>query len=403
MFISGLTVGMSSVDANAAHDYLDGLHANAVHTWATGLPGEIAAWQSVRPGVRWVSWVDQTGNSLSNSSLLGGTDGGAGRIAYQIGDEPASQHDYDQIVAAIASVRMADPDALTIVNYTGSPNPSFLDQHATLAKADIYSFDNYTRHKDAYASLASIRAAGIKYGLPYWRYMRAYVDKGNPAAVDDSDCRWDAFSGLVYGFTGHTWFVYQSQFNPDFTQALFANGGSFAAAKTSTFAIVAQIDLELANLGRAITQLTSTDVRYIPALSVWQPKGTVSWSAGAGSDPFITNIAAGPGSGTLPELLVGFFVDAAGDHYVMVQNVRHAHAEFPIGGTQSLALQVDFDFGSSGVDATKLLALSRTTGAIDELPLENKGGTKAQLLVTLEAGNVVLFKYATGRPFPLGP
>jgi hypothetical protein len=376
-----------------------------VHTWATGLPGEIGAWQAARPGVRWVSWVDQTGNSLANGSLLGGTDGGmmTGRIGYQVGDEPATQHDYDQITSAIAAIRMADPNALTIVNYTGSPDPSFLDQHATVAKADIYSFDNYTRHKDAYASLSAIRAAGIKHGLPYWRYMRAYTDKSGSPSVDDSDCRWDAFSGLVYGFTGHTWFVYQSQSNPDFTQALFTSAGSFAAAKTSTFAIVAQIDRELANLGRAITQLTSTDVRYIPALSISQPKGTINWSVGAGGDPFITAITAGPGSGTLPEMSVGFFVDADGDHYVMIQNVRHAHAELPIGGTQPLAAQVDLDFGSSGVDATKVLALSRTTGNVEELALESQGGSKARLVVTLDAGNVVLFKYATGRSFALGP
>ena len=404
MFISGLTVGMTGADAPAASAYLDAFHANAVHTWATGLPDEIGAWQGARPGVRWVSWVDLDGKSVANQLLLGGTDGGvAGRIGYQVGDEPPDQAAYDRIIQAVGAIRAVDQDALTIVNYTGSPDPSFLDQHATIAKADVYSYDNYTRHKDTYASLGAIRSAGLKYGLPYWRYLRAYVDTGGTPLVDESDCRWDAMSGLVYGFTGHTWFVYQSQPNPDFTQALFSAPGSFSAPETPLFATVAQLNRELANVGRAITQLTSTDVRYVPATSFLQPGGTTTWTAGAGGDPFVTSLAADPASGAFAEILAGFFVDDAGDRYVIIQNPRHAHAEFPITGTQPLVARVAFDFGASGVDATKVLALSPTTGDVEDVALASDGGAKAHLDVTLDAGHVLLFKYATGRSFALGP
>jgi hypothetical protein len=404
MFISGLNVEMPGADASAATDYFDTFHANAVHLWETGLPAERNDWLSARPGIRWVSWVDPSGKSLSNGQLLGGDDAGvSGRIGYQVSDEPNTQQQFDQIVSGVAAVRAADPDALTIINYPPAPDAGMLDQHALVAHADIYSYDNYDRGNDAYASLAEFRAAGLRHGLPYWRYLRMYINPGGSPQLDDSDCRWDAFAGLIYGFTGHTWFVYQSPTNPQFVQGLFAAPGDFSAAKTPAFALTAQLNLELRNLGRAITQLTSTDVRYIASSPLSQPPATQPWSAGAGGDPFITSVSAGAGSGLFPELLVGFFVDDAGERYVAVQNVRHTDGHFPVNQTQPLVARVDFDFGTGAVDPTNVLSLDPISGAVVPLPLTSQGGTAAQLSATLGAGNLILFKYATGSPFTLGP
>ena len=68
------------------------------------------------------------------------------------------------------------------------------------------------------------------------------------------------FSGLVYGYTGHSWFVYQtdSQLLPDFN-ALFATP-AVGSAPAPLWHTLAQINLEMQHLGRAITQLTSESV-----------------------------------------------------------------------------------------------------------------------------------------------
>ena len=54
-------------------------------------------------------------------------------------------------------------------------------------------------------------------------------------------------------------------------------------AREGAAVTVAEINEELANLGRVVTQLTSTDVRLVIAEDerVTQPLGTVPWAAGA--------------------------------------------------------------------------------------------------------------------------
>src|SRR5262249_32777640 len=130
MFLSALAVSMQGADVAAASDYFDGLHASALHLWASGLPAEMDAWRAARPSARRVAWVDADGKSAANGQVLGGYDGGApGRIGYQIGDEPKTVSDFDRVTQGIAAVRAADPGGLVIVNYAGAPDPVLLDRH----------------------------------------------------------------------------------------------------------------------------------------------------------------------------------------------------------------------------------------------------------------------------------
>ena len=250
--------------------------------------------------------------------------------------------------------------------------------------------------------LCGSRAVGLKYKRPYWRYINCYLSStSSKDAISESDARWDAFGGLVYGYTGHTWFLYQVSPAHNLLPALFTAPGSYAAKKTALFAVVAQINTELLHLGRAITQLTSTGVRYTPSIGLLQPPKTKPFTPGAGGDPFITKIA-GKGGGAV-DYLVGFFRDAANEQYVMLQNVKHTHGDFPIMlFVGPVTFEVDFDFKGTTVDKTKLLSLDKKTGKVVSLPLSSLGGNKARLTVTLAAGDPVLFKYSTGMPFSLG-
>jgi len=408
MFISGLTVTMGAPTAAAVSDYFSVFKATAVHLWQKGLPTAMDGWR-LHGGAttRWVSWLKDDGTSIDGNKVIGGYPAGVpGRIGYQIGDEPPDMAHLKQIEVGVNAARGVDPDALVYVNFSYKAND--IQQQLTYyaqMDADVVSYDSYTQGNKAYYRLDMFRQAGLKQGRPYWRYINAYFDKPpGGKTITESDMRWDAFSGLVYGYTGHTWFLYQIYNNNQLSPAFFDAGDSFAAAKTFRYALAAQINQELLNLGRCITQLTSTDVRYTPSVPLLTPQGTKPWQVGAGGDPYLVGLAPAPGQ-LLLDILVGFFVDDKGERYVMVQNVRHESGSWPIDNDNNGTFRLTFDFGKapSGLDQTQVLGLDRVTGKVQALALTPLSGGKAQLDVTLAAGNPVLFKYATGVPFALGP
>ncbi|MFO0673860.1 MAG: hypothetical protein U0235_30275 [Polyangiaceae bacterium] len=197
--------------ASQVADYFDAFGANAVHTWATGLPARIDAFRAANhAGFRYVSWVEKDGKSLANGQLLGGiAKNSAGRIGFQIGDEPADDAALDVMLASASAVRAADPDALVIVNFADNPNTdALLGRAAANTDVDVLSIDRYTYKDDAYPALARVRAAGLAAAKPYWRYLDSFGTSGD-TSPSESDMRWDAMVGLLYGFTGYTWFIYQ--------------------------------------------------------------------------------------------------------------------------------------------------------------------------------------------------
>ncbi|MFH1808318.1 MAG: hypothetical protein ABIJ09_06230 [Pseudomonadota bacterium] len=409
MFISGLTVVMAAPPADFVHAYFDGFHATAVHLWQTGLPDEQAGWAAAgRSDLRWLSWLNQAGNSSANGQLLGGlTTPPAGRIGYQLWDEPGDYAEFLSMRAGFDAVRGADPGALIVMNHMSGADEveRMCDEYLGNWGGDILSYDAYTRSNSAYGKLALFRERALAHGAPYWRYLKSYYAADGDDPLDASDLRWDAFSGAVYGYTGHTWFLYQIEpTNPDLVPAFFSIKGDFSSATTAEWANAAQLNTELAHLGRALVLLTSTDVRYQSTWAVTQPAGTSAWSAGAGQDPFLSALEPAPGNSFL-ELLVGFFVDDAGETYAMVQNVRHAHGDWPIDSNNPGTARLEFDFSSAPVtvDRSTLLQLEQATGNVVEKSLTPIDGNHSRLDVRLAAGDVFFFKYKTGQPFVLQP
>jgi hypothetical protein len=404
MFISGLTVQMPAPGPAAVSDYFDGFHASAVHLWLDGLPTAMSAWRGPA-NHRFVAWVRDDGTAL-NTQLVGGYPAAVpGRIGYQIGDEPASMAALVQMAQGLAAVRAHDPDALVYVNFSVAPDElaDMLEYYGTTTSGDVISYDRYSRSNSTYNSLEQFRAAGLRFGLPYWAYLRSYRGPGSTDS-SPSDMRWDVYRHATYGFTGYSWFVYQMTLNNDpFIEgvSLFAQTGDFAAGKTPAFAVASGLNVELANLGRTLTQLTSTDVRYLAASVLSQPPGTRDWAAGAGGDPYLTGVSP---RGNLAELLVGFFVDDCGDHYLMVQNPNHTGGSFPVDSASAVTVDLTFDFAAAPADVARdqLQVLDATTGAIGTTPLV-VSGAGATLALTLAAGDARLLKYRTSRPFVVQP
>jgi len=278
-----------------------------------------------------------------------------------------------------------------------------LTEYCTNMDGDLISYDWYHLEQKTYQALERFRQAGLACDKPYWRYLRAYHAPGADPKNSESDLRWDALASLTYGFTGVSWFLYQiTGSSADLAPAFFDSAGSFSATKTSLFTAAAAINQELRNLGRAITQLRSVDVRYVASLL--QPIATKPWTPGAGGNPHLASVGPKPGELFL-DLLVGFFEDDAGEPYVMVQNVRHANADFPLNNALPGTARLVFDFSTAPatLDRTRVEVLDKVSGKVTTLKLTALGGDKAQLDALLEAGDAVLFKHPTGRPFVLGP
>jgi hypothetical protein len=414
MFVSALTVSMGSPPAAFVNAYYDDFHANATHLWADGLLNEVNGWAAPgRADFRFVSWVMANGCSADNWQVAGGYAGSpAGRIGYQIGDEPGlgcddaqcALDDLYEMEAGLNAVRAVDPDALIYINfYMSDYLGDLLAYYIQNVDFDLIQYDRYARDKDAYEALEIFRDAGLESRRPYWRYLRAFVYEGGSEASTPSDMRWDAMAGLVYGYTGHTWFIYQIDVNTEIDPVLFDAENDFNADPTELWHAAAQINVEIRHLGRAITQLTSTDVRYIPFNAFLQPPETENWSPGAGGDPYLTAVECTTHQWL--EILVGFFEDDYGEIYFMAQNVSHDGGAWPnnMTGTETIRLSFDFTSAPQSTNRTALQTLNKLNGQIESIPLTSHDGTTGYLDVTLEAGDAVLLKYDTGAPFALQP
>lgn len=414
MFISALSVSMDPPTPQQAADYFDGFHATAAHLWTAGLPTRLEGWQaSSAPGMRWVSWVDDYGISPVNGELIGGLGANPpGRIGYQIGDEPGLHGDGMEelmtIELGVDAVRAADPDALIIVNFSfwADELPEMLDYYGGEMDADVFCYDRYDMRYKEHETLSQIREAALKYDMPYWRYIRSYHDwDKSPENHTEIDYRWHAFVGMVYGYTGYTWFVYQATAPHLVASDFFPAQGDLNQATNERWQWAAQINTELRHMGRTITQLTSTDVRYLPGQDLYLPDGLVEWAPGAGDDPYLTGVEMMAGDlFDVRDLALGFFVDDAGDHYLMVQNQQHPAADWPIDNAKDIPFELNFDFsGDSNVEQEIIQALNHKTGEIYTLPLSSTGNNTAILSHTLPAGEPLLLKYKTSNPFVQGP
>ncbi len=396
-FISALSARMGPPPSTSVDRYFDDFHANAVHLWQTGIPTAINGWRSHRPGLRWLSWVDRDGNSSENGLFLGGEGRPRdGLIAYQIGDEPGDREHFEDILDAAGRIRSADPGPLRILNFTylAEEIETFLDEACASGDIDIISYDRYSLGNSTFETMALFRDAAIECGVPYWRYMRGYTPNDAPTQTE-SDLRWDAFSGLLFGYTGHSWFIYNVRggATEGIPTTFFENTETWGATTTPRFEMAAQINEELAIYGAVQTQLRSTGVamvagREIPG--VYPPEGLPAWREASGGDPYLNRVEASS-SALFQDVIFGFFEDRFGDTYVMVMNPNHENASFPNESNHAAQVTLGFDFRDSGIDG---LLVMRPSGSVDRVE-----ATSGSIEFEIAAGDIVFYKYDTGRPF----
>ncbi len=409
MFISGLTVQMPSPSAEDVRRYFDDFEATAVHLWGTGLPHRMNGWREASPRPpRFVSWVEDDGRSRDGHQLIGGYGANEpGRIGYQVGDEPLDMEEFLPIEEGLRAIREIDPEALLIVNFSfwAEGLDAILDRYATM-DADVVSFDTYSMGREVYGRMGIFRAAALEMGRPYWCYLGSYGDHERAQFPHPTGMRWAAMAHATYGYTGYTWFLYQVDPAHRLLTAIFEQSGVFDSAQTPLFEVAAQLNRELRVLGRALTQLTSTGVRYVPALLetvgiLAQPPGTENWARGAGGDGYLVAVET---DGLAQDVVLGFFADDDGGRYFMVQNPNHVRGTFPTDSTNDAQIRLRFDFSSRDEGPPDHLQwLNARSGAVERQALAAEGGDGAGLSLTLPAGDARLFKYPSNQPFALGP
>ena len=415
--------------------YLEQFGANAVHLWKDG-PPEVEKWLQHRRGAGYVTWLHENGNSVAwngsefvdTGQLLGGLPASnPGRIGYQVGDEPISVEAVNQIMSGINQARALDPEALLFTNLSyWAPSPDdpvtrdqIIQAYVTANEGDLVVTSDYNFDIAHYTVLQTFRKAGLAKGVPYWEYLNAYVGPETDCQVTHtrSDLLWQAMAGLTFGYTGHHWFLYQAAAEGHETATQWGGSilnqptGSWGASPTAHHAIVADVNQRLANLGKAITRLTSTDVRFNVANhpNSEQPIDTTQWSPGAGGFPYMSLVGPAPGQPPL-EILTGFFVDQWGERYAVVQNARHTHSTRlgtpPLPGSDAAGtIHLYFDFAGAPPElpTDHIRVLRSIDGVRDNLPLTDLGGTLRRADIVLEAGDAIMLKFDTGRDFVFGP
>ncbi len=429
MPITGLVPSLPNPPATVVDRYMEPFGANAVHVWMDG-PPQVESWLQYRRGAGFLSWLAATGNSLiwngsqfvDSGKVLGGLARNTpGRIGFQVGDEPGSVAALQEISAGINRARAADPDALLFTNlsYWAPNSAQTTQQYVSSVDGDVVVTADYNFESSHYTVLQTFRRAGLAKGVPYWNYLNAYVGQETDCQITHtrSDLLWQAMAGLTFGYTGHFWFIYQASTTGHPSATAWGGSiinqptGTWGASPTQYHGIIGEVNRRLANLGKAITRLTSTDVRFVRANHALseQPVDLQPYTAGAGGFPYLYEVGPAPGQPPL-EILVGFFVDEFGERYVAVQNARHTHSTDrpnpPLPGSNAVGtIHLNFDFSPApaGLPRDNMRVLRSADGVMGDLPLQNLGGNLRRANIILEAGDAVLLKFDTARDFVFGP
>lgn len=324
----------------------------------------------------------------------------SGVEAFLLRDE-VSLSDVPGVRAAADYIRSLSSDALIIIGL-GASSPGYVGQVIEGVQPDavIHGFYPYAVgddvtdeywHRGGLTDIALIREQALSYDVPYFAYIQSFDDQvasQNPVDYrrrlpSESELRAELFSKLSAGYRGFCYFVFQD--GPYEDAALIDPGGT----KSALFGPAAEANLEVANLGRSLRALHSTDFRFLPGSEGETPEYMVDWSAGAGDHLHILGMGVDLGSagnsGELKEGVAGFFTDENGQQYFMVTNLYHGRTLGAAGSSLDLFVQFDSTI-------VTLLRLNRMTGEPELIVLPSDH----RLVMSLPGGTGDLYKYNDG-------
>ena len=312
----------------------------------------------------------------------------------------------------------------------GSDYADLQTKMISLLKPDLIMFNRYPWEKsDLYNHVQLLYGW---YGmLIYWRNiaLKGIDGTGNIP--------------IPFGAFTQTWFAYQTT-PPSYSQMRLNHFGSLAfGAKvlsafvyndypgdntntiksilfknelpTPQFYQQAEINKQITNIGTALLQLQTCDIRFIPRKSTSTYPGgtdiaTLKWveTDKPRPDTYLTDITAtrvDPVNGENGDIFVGYFkpvhksldgTNTTNENYFMIVNGLYGNDT--VSTFQNIRMH--FNFGDNAT-INSLLRISRLTGKIEVVPLlkENTAGNEYYFDLLLNGGEGDLFKYNDGVPF----
>lgn len=376
-------------------------------------------WLGPAPGFPWARWIGgpdrmPSGDESAYAENL---------VALQLSDE---QDLNDPAVrASMASwyeqIRPQYPDTILYCNSYGGQltNPS-LDDFIRTSRPDMLSFDTYPfgpqgpaggSPTNLYGDMQRYRKFALANGLPYAMYTQMFHDQIT-RDVSESQMRLNYFAGLAFGYTCFNAFTY----NTGASRLFNSPGGD--SHPTPAYAWLTETHRRVRLLGRAMTRLVNTDVRFIngqyrdgtsgAVITNPTPIDVLNWQY-AVNDPYlrgwvVTNVGT-KNDGLKGDVWLAWFkpldesFDGAahtGEIYMMVVNGLTDRDGSAADCRQSIKLNFLFSSGITSVDR-----VSQVDGRIETVEcalLPNTGGRR-QLSLELDGGTGELFKFHTGAVF----
>jgi hypothetical protein len=319
---------------------------------------------------------------------------------------------------------------LPFINYSAE-FAGQLKNMVSLLKPDLILFNRYPWQKDNtynhiqllygwYGMLIYYRNVALKgidgtgnIPIPFGAYTQTwFAYQSTPPSY--SQMRLNHFGSLAFGAKVLSAFVYNDypgDANNTIKSILFKN-----ELPTPQFYQQAEINRQITNLGPALLQLQTSDIRFIPRKSTATfPGGTdissLKWIEVDKPRPdlYLKDVTAtrlDPVNGENGDVLVGYFkpvhksldgTNTTNENYFIVVNGLY-EADDNISTFQTISL--NFDFGTVST-INSLLRLNRLTGNIEALPLikESTTGNNYYFDLELNGGEGDLFKYNDGIPF----
>ncbi len=347
-------------------------------------------------------------------------------VSMQLNDELdiADQTVLDEARFVLDYWRFAHPNSIGYLNqYAPKNTTAELRNYMTYVKPDMMMFDYYPFNNsladgsptDFYSHLQKFRQLGLggidgtgQLPIPTGLYLQTFTDPAHLHLPSPSETRFNQFSAWTFGYKYATAITYSGSNTTGTHSTLFVGEGD-SIPREPQFSAMAETNRQSRNLGPALVQLISTDVRIrlgqhklgSSNVSNAQPDGVPLWGNGAGGNPYLTAVGAtnigGHNSGLPGDVVIGHFkpLEGPNDLYFMVLN----GLSIPSGTLADAAqrIRLAFNFGTSSIDS--LLRLNRNTGLVEVVSLIHDVGSLYHLDLILEGGTGDLFKYNNGTPF----
>jgi len=177
----------------------------------------------------------------------------------------------------------------------------------------VLSYDHYalmkngTERADYFRNMEVIRAAGLKYDVPYWFIFLITPHYGYRDPTE-GDLRWQIYTALAYGYKGLVYFTYWSVKAEGFGESIIDLKGQ----RTHRYELAKKLNAEVHAIGPLLAGLRSTSVYHV---AVKRPEGT----RGPDDRSLVRNAEGG-------DLVIGELQDAQAGRYLFVTNASPRNA-----------------------------------------------------------------------------